>query len=799
MGHCRKRGSCEADGSISGGEGGFERPFKKQRFAAEGEVEVQAWAGTSPVATNETEALSGSVPVSAAPPTGAAPASPGLLHTTAPAIWRGERQARCEQYLLAAKEGLARARRIIEDIKARLDLPANSATVAEVPAREPVTHKDSPSPDATPADVPMAVHNLAGSGGGSVSWLAGLSAFQGGSGVPRATDWDESQQGLQGVPQLQGSRPPSPPPASPTQPIPDRNPQPIPDRNPEPTPDPAALFQRQAVPLGVQPRGKALEVEAAGTAHQQSSPASQADGGGSHASISSGGSGDPCASDNASNGCSSGGSGRGSGRSGRTDKYSSGGSQSGSGAAVQSALSLPAFAADGGSPVAKPSPESGHDDEAGKASGDGGRGVNQQEGAVGHSSGAAAPTLSATEIASGVLAPDSDFSRYYAKWQVLQALKHRAISTAGVQGGGVRKTAAKGIGVKRRVGKGGEAGRIAGQHVPGSTNCNAKEEDNAFLAGMGLHVAVEEGAAAGSRGGQGLETLDKAATTAPANTGAARCIVNQECTDPMADADMEEDEWDYSFPGTEKEPGWRGTIAPHQLTPPDEAPLVAQSAAPTGSTRAGTAPTAAPSLHAAPPVQAAVPFSRPRRDPPSPASTAQPAPHGPVQRGLPFSRPRRDPPPPPRFQAVAPLSGGCDVQAGPGQQPHRKRRREGTPQAPNRRRLPDSRGDYAQQGTVGGVSIAFGAHGGLQAAAQAVAGSSAPAQSAAVASGGAAPAQAGLREALQSTGLADAAVSGTISSPNAIRFEASSFGSSQVQDAVKGSAAGVKSLYKFSF
>lgn len=38
-----------------------------------------------------------------------------------------------------------------------------------------------------------------GSGGGSVSWLAGLSAFQGGSGVPRATDWDESQQGLQGV------------------------------------------------------------------------------------------------------------------------------------------------------------------------------------------------------------------------------------------------------------------------------------------------------------------------------------------------------------------------------------------------------------------------------------------------------------------------------------------------------------------------------------------------------------------------------------------------------------------------
>lgn len=100
--------------------------------------------------------------MSAAPPTGAAPASPGLLHTTAPAIWRGERQARCEQYLLAAKEGLARARRIIEDIKARLDLPANSATVAEVPAREPVTHKDSPSPDATPADVPMAVHNLAG-------------------------------------------------------------------------------------------------------------------------------------------------------------------------------------------------------------------------------------------------------------------------------------------------------------------------------------------------------------------------------------------------------------------------------------------------------------------------------------------------------------------------------------------------------------------------------------------------------------------------------------------------------------
>ncbi|KAL3151884.1 hypothetical protein ABBQ38_012846 [Trebouxia sp. C0009 RCD-2024] len=218
-----------------------------------------------------------------------------------------------------------------------------------------------------------------------------------------------------------------------------------------------------------------------------------------------------------------------------------------------------------------------------------------------------------------------------------------------------------------------------------------------------------------------------------------------------------------------------------------------------GSRHVGTPPPAAISLYAAPPVQAAVPFSRPRRDPPPTASTAQPAPHGPVP---PFSRPRRDPPPPPLFQAAAPLSGGCDVQSGPGQQPHRKRRREGTPQAQDPlkcKQLPESRGDYAEQGTVGGVSIAFGAHGGLQAAAQAVASSNAPAQSAAMASGGAALAQAGSVGAVQSTGLADAALSGTTLSPSASRFAASSFGSSKVQAAVKGTAEGVKSSYIFSF
>lgn len=107
-------------------------------------------------------ATADSVPVSAAPPTGAPPVSPGLLHTTAPAIRRGDRQARCAKYLLAAKEGLARARSVIDDIRARLDLPENSANVPEVPVREPVTHGDSPTPDATPADGPTAVHNLPG-------------------------------------------------------------------------------------------------------------------------------------------------------------------------------------------------------------------------------------------------------------------------------------------------------------------------------------------------------------------------------------------------------------------------------------------------------------------------------------------------------------------------------------------------------------------------------------------------------------------------------------------------------------
>ncbi|KAL3151882.1 hypothetical protein ABBQ38_012844 [Trebouxia sp. C0009 RCD-2024] len=125
-----------------------------------------------------------------------------------------------------------------------------------------------------------------------------------------------------------------------------------------------------------------------------------------------------------------------------------------------------------GTPTAKPSPESGHDDDACKV------------GVV-------------------VVVVDSK-----------EALKHRASKQTGVKGGGVRKTVAKGIGVKRRVGKGGEAGRSAGTagqhvHVPGSTNCHAKEEANAFLAGKGfpVHAAMEEGVLADSMGSQGVETM----------------------------------------------------------------------------------------------------------------------------------------------------------------------------------------------------------------------------------------------------------------------------------------------------
>ena len=64
------------------------------------------------------------------------------------------------------------------------------------------------------------------------------------------------------------------------------------------------------------------------------------------------------------------------------------------------------------------------------------------------------------------------------------------------------------------------------------------------------------------------------------STGPARRVVNAECDDPVAEADMEEDEWDY--PGAEKEEGYCGTIAPYALTPPEAAASAAPIAAPTG-------------------------------------------------------------------------------------------------------------------------------------------------------------------------------------------------------------------------
>ena len=51
-------------------------------------------------------------------------------------------------------------------------------------------------------------------------------------------------------------------------------------------------------------------------------------------------------------------------------------------------------------------------------------------------------------------------------------------------------SAVKGLGMETTLVLGGEAGRSAGQHVNGSTNCNAKEEAGAFLAGMGCKCAL---------------------------------------------------------------------------------------------------------------------------------------------------------------------------------------------------------------------------------------------------------------------------------------------------------------------
>ena len=205
-------------------------------------------------------------------------------------------------------------------------------------------------------------------------------------------------------------------------------------------------------------------------------------------------------------------------------------------------------------------------------------------------------------------------------------------------------------------------------------------------------------------------------------------------------------------------------------------------------------------------------FGLPLAPPRPPTPIGPPAPHPPAPRVLPFSRPRRDPPPPP-LQTDAPLYGSSGVQSGSGHQ-HRKRRREGSPQAPKRRRLPENKAGSAQQfGAQQGhvvVTNAWQSHAGLQAAAQAVANSTAaaaqavatsygPAQTAAVAGGGVAPAETGSSEAVQSTGLPDAALAGQTLSPSATRFAASSFGSSSVQAAVKETAEGVKSSYDFSF
>lgn len=61
----------------------------------------------------------------------------------------------------------------------------------------------------------------------------------------------------------------------------------------------------------------------------------------------------------------------------------------------------------------------------------------------------------------------------------------------------------------------------------------------------------------------------------------ARGLVNPDCDDPASDADMEEEDWDYAYPGCEMDEDLNGAMAP-RLAPPDAAPLVAPSPAPTG-------------------------------------------------------------------------------------------------------------------------------------------------------------------------------------------------------------------------
>ncbi|KAL3159022.1 hypothetical protein ABBQ32_011022 [Trebouxia sp. C0010 RCD-2024] len=418
------------------------------------------------------------------------------------------------------------------------------------------------------------------SGRESVGKLADLSAPQGGPGVvPQVTEEDELQERLEGVngamprrahtpvmdrpaeiphdsskvPQLEDSRPPSLPPSSPTQRILDHNPQ--------ATPHPAALFQQEAVPLRAQPREKSSQGVAGGTVGLQRGPASHADGwldvaaaGGGHASFGSGGSGDHSANDDASNGCSSGGSGSissGSGRSGggyggssgngggaecsSGEGGSSGVSHAGSGAAVQSALVVPA--------------------DAGNASGGG---AKQQGGTAGDGSGGGAGMVGDSNGGGGVLGasqtevnmPDYRTCELsedtYANHLANQ--KAKEVEQAAMRPVQCVKSAVKGLGVEATMVKAGRRAGTAGQHVPCSTNCNAKQEAEAFLAELGF---------------------------------VAQGMVNPDCDDSAPDADMGEEEWDYAYPGCEMDEDWNGAMAP-RVAPPDAATIAAPSAAPTG-------------------------------------------------------------------------------------------------------------------------------------------------------------------------------------------------------------------------
>ena len=91
----------------------------------------------------------------AAPPVAPPQVSDGPLHTAAAALPHGDRKGRRAHYLRAAADSLARARYILRDVLTGPNVP-------EVPIKEPVTLGDSPTPDATPTDVPVSVHNLPG-------------------------------------------------------------------------------------------------------------------------------------------------------------------------------------------------------------------------------------------------------------------------------------------------------------------------------------------------------------------------------------------------------------------------------------------------------------------------------------------------------------------------------------------------------------------------------------------------------------------------------------------------------------